>query len=165
MPTERARVGLVVERRKLDNPWVDYAWAPLQVFPEAPATAAWTEIGRTQSAVRYYAGAVEMTLHSTETGNYSENLELEQPRLWVALAVDSGEPPIEIVAVTGDPAEGEALTETGTYVVDTVPMPPEIAAWMARFVAEHHVERPFLKRRRDRAEPDVIHRGRPREDE
>lgn len=164
MAAETRLVGLVVERRKLDNPWVEYAWAPVLVFAEPPATPAWTPISRTATVTRYYAGAAELTLHSTETANYRDNLAVAEPLLWAALNAERGEPPIDVVVVTADPAEGEALTETGTYVVETMPMPPEIAAWVARFVTEHHVERPFFKRQRDRASPE-IKRGRPPENE
>jgi hypothetical protein len=40
-----------------------------------------------------------------------------------------------------------------------VPMPPEIAEVVVRFIAEHHVERPFLKRQRRPAEPTLAGRG------
>ena len=35
-------------------------------------------------------------------------------------------------------------------MIGTVPMPPEIAAWIAAFVDQFHVERVFHKRKRDR---------------
>ena len=56
--------------------------------------------------------------------------------------------------VTADPTEGEAMFESGTDVIGTVPMPPEIAAWIAAFVDEFHVEQVFHKRKRDRANVD-----------
>ena len=39
-------------------------------------------------------------------------------------------------------------------MIGTVPMPPEIAAWIAAFVDEFHVERAFHKRKRDRKSSD-----------
>ena len=33
------------------------------------------------------------------------------------------EPPYQVLAVTANPAEGEGLTEPGTDLVETVPMP------------------------------------------
>ena len=62
-------------------------------------------------------------------------------------------------------AEGEAFTEAGTDLVEAVPMPSAIAATVAAFVAEHHVERTFHKRARDRADPEALgRRRRPGED-
>ena len=50
------------------------------------------------------------------------------------------------------PSEGEALTDAGNDLVATVPMPVSIIEAIDGFIAEHHVERPFQKRQRDRAE-------------
>jgi len=63
--------------------------------------------------------------------------------------------------VTADPAEGEALTETGSDLVETVPMPAAVRNTIAAFVAEHHVERSFHKRKRDRADPEALARRGP----
>ena len=46
------------------------------------------------------------------------------------------------------------MFESGCEVIGTVPMPPEIAAWVAAFVDQFHVERIFHKRKRDRAGGD-----------
>ncbi len=35
-PTETMSAGVVLERRKIDNPWQDYAWQPVAVIPGAP---------------------------------------------------------------------------------------------------------------------------------
>jgi hypothetical protein len=54
-----------------------------------------------------------------------------------------------LVAVTADPAEGEGLTDAGNNLVEQVPMPSDIAEMVGQFVAQHHIDRPFVKRRRD----------------
>jgi hypothetical protein len=46
------------------------------------------------------------------------------------------------------------MFESGCDVIGTVPMPPEIASWIAAFVDQFHVERVFHKRKRDRAGGD-----------
>jgi len=58
-----------------------------------------------------------------------------------------------LLVVTADPAEGEAFTDAGSNLVEAVPMPPEIADIVDRFITTHHVERPFVKRQRDRQAP------------
>jgi hypothetical protein len=57
--------------------------------------------------------------------------------------------------VTADPAEGEALTDAGNDLVATVPMPAAIIATIDTFNTEHHVERSFNKRKRDRGVPQL----------
>jgi hypothetical protein len=81
--------------------------------------------------------------------------------LWVALRPTGVEPPFEIVAVTADPAEGESFTQVGDDLVEAIPMPPAVHAIVEAFVAEHHVERPFVKRKRDRADPQALARRAP----
>jgi hypothetical protein len=80
------------------------------------------------------------------------------PALWVVLrptAANSSSPAFDILTVTADPSEGEALTDAGNNLVATVPMPAAIIETIDSFIAEHHVERPFNKRQRDRGEPQT----------
>jgi hypothetical protein len=81
--------------------------------------------------------------------------------LWVALRPTGVEPPYDLIAVTADPAEGEGFTQNGDHLVDAVPMPETVRARVEAFVAEHHVETPFVKRKRDRADPEALARRGP----
>ena len=161
MARETIEIGVVVERRRLSKPWADHAWAAAAVLPGAPGVAPWTVLDETPEATRFYLGAHQLEFFSSDTGGYRDNLRSGRPSLWVALAPADAEPGIALQAVTADPAEGEAFTETGAYLVEAVIMPPEIQARLAAFVAEHHVERPFFKRKRDRANPEAlaVHQG------
>jgi hypothetical protein len=148
MIEERHMLGLAVERRLLDGPWGGYIWRPAALFTAPPDVAPWTPLGVFGLATRYYAGAVELQLFSTYTANYADNLVTGAPMLWVVMHADGPEPPVEIVAVTADPAEGEAHTEAGNNIVETIAMPAELVALLAEFTETHHVERPMMKRKR-----------------
>jgi len=154
-------VGVVVERRKAQSPWIDFTWKPVTVLAGLPDAAPWTPLSQDCDGTTFYAGAAEIELYRTETANYRDNLGSGAPMLWVALRPTGVEPPYEIFAVTADPAEGEAWTETGSDLVDVVPMPEPVRAAIDAFVAEHHVERPFYKRERDRADPEALARRGP----
>jgi len=154
----RIPVGVVVERRKASNPWIDFVWRPLSVLHGEPAAAPWTKLSEDPEVTTFYAGSAEVELHRTETGNYRDNLATGAPGLWVVLRPTGVEPPYEIVRVTADPSEGEAFTWTGDDVVEQVPMPQPISDLLQAFVAEHHVERAFYKRKRDRADPEALGR-------
>lgn len=156
MVEEHITAGLVVAFRPPLGTWSEPSWAPLQVLPAAPATPPWTCLSKTAERETWFAGSVEIALYSTETANYRDNLASGRASLWVAMRPTGGTPPLEIAAVTADPAEGEALTETGTNIVEMVEMPQPIAAAVAAFVAAHHVERVFEKRRRDKRQPDML---------
>ncbi len=147
-------VGVLVERHKATSPWLDFVWRPVSVLEGAPSAAPWTVLGQDGGVTTFYAGPGVVELHRTETANYLSNLRSGAPVLWVVLRPTETEPPYDVLAVTADPAEGEAMTEAGNDLVETVPMPAAIAEVLEVFLAEHHVERPFFKRKRDRGEPD-----------
>ena len=153
--TEASReVGVVLRHRLIDNPWIDHIWSAAMVLESVPATAPWTVISIESDATLYYAGAASIELFSSDTANYRDNLADGSPQVWVALRNQNGGPELELTKVTADPTEGEAMFESGADVIGTVPMPAEIAAWIAAFVVEFHVEQPFEKRKRDRANVD-----------
>ncbi len=148
-------VGVLVEQKKAASPWLDYLWRPVAVLPGTPGAEPWTPLESTGEQTTFFAGTATIALYRTETGNYIDNLDARMPLLWVVLRATGGEPPYEVLAVTADPAEGEAFTEAGNDLVETVPMPGEITAAVEAFVTEHHVERPFLKRQRDGRSSDT----------
>ena len=142
-------VGVVAERRKAESMWADFLWRPVSVFAGIASAAPWTPLEAEAETTLFFAGEAVIELHRTETTNYRDNLASGAPALWVALRPVASEPPYEILAVTADPAEGEAFTDAGSNLVEAVAMPPEIVEAVAQFIGEHHVERPFVKRRRD----------------
>jgi hypothetical protein len=149
--TEAYRVGVVVERRVAVSRWADHLWLPVGVLASPPDLPAWTPLGEHDGAERFFAGGFDLELHRTDTATYRDNLASGAPHVWIACRACVGEPPIEVVGVTADPAEGESYTEAGDDIVEQVAMPPELVEVLARFVAVHHVERQFVKRRRDGA--------------
>lgn len=151
MATETHNVAVVVERRRPVSPWLDVIWLPIAVLPGVPDVPDWTSLGGADTGERFLAGAFAMELHRTETASYRDNLASGDPRIWVAARLTDADPPLAIVGVTPDPAEGESYTDAGDDIVESVPMPPPIAELLARFIAEHHVEREFIKRKRKRA--------------
>jgi hypothetical protein len=161
-PLATIPVGVLVERSKSASQWADYYWRPVGVLDGVPETPPWTKLSDDGDRATFYAGAADVELFRTETTYYRSNLHLETPLLWIILAPVEGDPPYELAAVTADPAEGEAMTEAGANLVDSVPMPMSMQEAIAAFVAEHHVEQVFVKRKRDRANPETMaHRGSP----
>jgi hypothetical protein len=153
----RIRVGVVVERRKAESTWVDFLYRPVSVLECVPAVPPWTLIGAEADLTTYYAGDAVIELHRTETANYRDNLASGAPLLWVILRAGSGEVGLDLLFVTADPAEGEALTGAGNDLVESVPMPVSIRQIVANFIAEHHVEQAFFKRERSKSPPPGRH--------
>lgn len=162
LPLQRIGVGVVVERRKAKSVWVDHVWVPVAALAGEPEVEPWTVLGSDGETVRYYAGSADLDLFRTETANYRDNLASGNPSLWVVLQPTDADPPYRLRAVTADPSEGESYTEAGNDLVEMVPMPEPVRDILAAFVAEHHVEREFFKRKRDRADPNAMGRRGPR---
>jgi hypothetical protein len=155
-PLATISVGVVVERSKAASQWLDYHWRPSAVLTGIPDTPVWTKLSDDGDRATFYAGAADIELHRSETANYRTNLATGEPLLWVVLRKTESEPPYSVFAVLADPAEGEAMTEAGDDLVETVPMPEAVQDAVAAFVAEHHVERQFVKRKRDRANREAL---------
>ena len=149
----RIPVGVVVERHKAESPWLDFLYRPVAVLTGVPVTAPWTVISFDGNVTTFYAGQTVIELHRTETANYRDNLASGAPRLWVILRPGSGEVGLDLLFVTADPAEGEALTGAGNDLVESVPMPDYIRQILEDFIAEHHVEQAFVKRERSTSRP------------
>ena len=162
---DQRTIGVVIARRPLRGPWADHAWLPVAVLPAAPDLPVGTSLGRNGDDDTFYAGETELFLYAQATGHYRDNLATERPSVWVALRLQ-GEG-AELASATLDPYEGEALAESIGDVLEAVPMPSDIQAWLSAFVETFHVERPFFKRQRDRADPEALGRRAPldREDD
>lgn len=163
-PLATIPVGVVVERSKAASQWLDYLWRPVAVLTGIPDAPAWTKLSEDGERAKFFVGVIDIELHRTETTNYRNNLASGEPLLWVVLRPTGAEPPYSLFAVTADSAEGEAMTEAGDDLVESVPMPETIQEVLAQFIAEHHVERTFSKRKRDRANPEALARRRDGED-
>ena len=164
-PQQTIAVGIVVVRSKSASQWSDFLWRPLSVLTGTPETPPWTKLSDDGERATFFAGTASIELHRTETANYRGNLMNDEPLLWVVLRPSEAKMPYDLWTVTADPAEGEAMTEAGNDLVETVPMPKAIQEAVADFVAEHHVEQAFSKRKRDRADLEALGRRVPTSDD
>jgi hypothetical protein len=155
----RIPVGIIVERRKSQSEWLDYVWQPVAALAGLPLAEPWTVLQRNEDTISFFAGIAEIELYPTEAAYYRDNIVNGEPLLWVAMRASDGVRPFELFKVTADPREGEAMTEAGNDLVETVPMPEPIAAELARFVTRYYVARPFVKRKRNRSDPEALSRG------
>jgi hypothetical protein len=161
LPLSKITVGVVVERRKATSPWIDHVWRPVGVLPDESPLPPWSVMREDGEATLIYAGSTEIELYRTETERYRDNLASGAPGVWVVLSPSDGAQPYTVAMVTVDGAEGEAYTEAADNLVEQVPMPEALQDALARFVAEHHVEREFVKRKRRRADTEALARRGP----
>lgn len=158
LPFARIPVGIVVERRKSDSPWVDFVWRCVAALPDEPETKPWTVLREQEGTTLFYAGSATVDLYLSETARYRDNLTSGSPSIWTVLSPAEGAWPYSVAAATADPAEGEAFTGAGANLVEAVPMPVMLREAIESFIAEHHVEREFFKRQRRQADPEALAR-------
>ena len=122
-------VGIVVERRKAQSPWIDFTWKPAAcIGGPAGRRAVDRPVPRRRRAQPSMPAPPRSSSIAPRPANYRDNLGSGAPMLWVALRPTGVEPPYDVFAVTADPAEGEAWTEAGSDLVDVVPMPETVRA-------------------------------------
>ncbi|NNG05387.1 MAG: DUF3305 domain-containing protein [Inquilinus sp.] len=139
-------VGVVVERRRIENPWQPWRWRPVAVLPGAGEAMVGTELERGDDFTRSIAARLTLTLHRKETEGYRVGLSAPVPLVFVVLRPDGdGWQPF---LATVSPYEAQQYTVGGDEVVETVPMPDAVIAWVRDFVEHHHVDEPFVKRKR-----------------
>lgn len=159
--TETLEMGVVVERRESDNRWIDHEWLPVAVVPRAPAldpSGPWRKLTEGDGWVQYHAGTLAMEVHRSDVEAYLENLASPEPAVYVVLRkIEEADTEHEVkpFAVTVSPYEAQDYTDSGEEIVERVPMPEGVAAWLEAFVAAHPAPAQFRKRRlrrRDSAE-------------
>lgn len=153
------RMGIVIEWRAVDHPWQDHEWVPVAVLPGAAETNEWRELARGDGWIRYFAGTLPLELHRRETEAYKVNLANVRPEIYVVLS-ESDDPDaeheVEPFLVTASPFDSQDYQDAGDELLEGVPIPEDVRAWIEDFVERHHVDEPFHKRKRKRYDPDKV---------
>lgn len=150
------RVGAVVRRSPGVTRWVKEIWKPVAVIPGAP-DAFWKELVREGDVVDYHAGTVTMELFRADVEGYLVSLNMAVPSIWIIMDRDvTSQSPSGWVVSTITASAHEALDalDSGESIVEAVPIPESMAAWIKEFIDMHYIEEPFKKRRRDEVRVD-----------
>ncbi len=148
--SERLRVGVILERRHIAHPWQDCAWHAAAVVPGLSDIAAPRLVQQGDGWARYHLATLDIELFSGETEGYRYNLSQTLPVvyvLWRHAGEDAVRQP-EVFHVTVCPYEAQDYLDGGDVIVEGVALPDLVAHWMRSFIARHHVDAPFEKRRR-----------------
>ncbi|MBD3656941.1 MULTISPECIES: DUF3305 domain-containing protein [Marinobacter] len=155
------QVGAVVRRSPGVTRWAKEVWKPVAVIPGAPE-AFWKELVREGEVVDYHAGTVPMELFRADVEGYLVSLNMAVPSVWVVMDKDqTGQSPSGWVvsAVTASAHEALDSLDSGESIVEPVPIPESLAAWIKEFIDMHYIEEPFKKRRRNEVAVDTVEDG------
>lgn len=151
-------IGVVLRKTPGVTRWAAWHWTASAVLPGAPP-AEWRVMRQEEGAVEYHAATVTLELHGAETEAYLQGISAEVPSVFVVMREGTGADPLEVVLVTASPYEAQDYTDSGEEIVEKVPMPHGLVAWVRDFVEEYHEDEVFVKRRRDRKRIDLTQDG------
>ena len=145
-------MGVVIRKAPGVTRWAAWTWRAVAVLPGAP-DASWQVLRREGDVVEYHAATVPLELHHTQTEAYLQGLSAKVPSIYVVMrdgdVSHRGGSHLEIVLATASPFEAQDYADTGEEIVEKLPMPGGLIAWVRDFVEAHHEHEDFKKRRRD----------------
>jgi Protein of unknown function (DUF3305) len=139
---QSVRVAVVMERRALANRWQSETWQPVAVVPDEPDGAAARLILEDSGRRQWLHPGFEIVLHRDEAEGYYLNLTASPPFMFVMWRMEDDRAVPKLV--TPSYHEAARLMDGGAQV-DGVPLPAEIAAWLAEYVDANY--RPEPKKR------------------
>ncbi|MCK2087694.1 DUF3305 domain-containing protein [Thauera aromatica] len=140
-------IAVVMERRRLDNLWVDEAWEAVGVVPAfEEADPAPRQIVAETERAQWRVGGFALELFRDEAENYFSNLSAPVPKVFVMWRRE-GELALP-AAVSVSYGEAARWLDAGEQV-DGVPMSREVADWVGEFVNTHYRPEPRRKVRRN----------------
>lgn len=151
-------LGIVIRRMPGVTRWAKHVWKAVAVLPGAPQ-AVWKEMRQDGDAVEYHAATLTLELFRTDTEAYLQGLSSKSPAIYVVMRQSETEHPLDVTLVTASPYEAQDYADTGEELVEKVPMPEGLVAWIRDFVALHHEDEVFIKRRRNKARVDQVQNG------
>ncbi|MEM8794395.1 MAG: DUF3305 domain-containing protein [Pseudomonadota bacterium] len=147
-------VGVIIERRQSKHPWGSDIWKSVEILPGAGPVDEWITISEGEDYARFHAETVALVLHRKETEALKLNITSGDPHIYVVLRENEedadGKRPYLVHLVTASSYDAQDYLDTSEEVIDRLPMPQSLFEWIRAFVAEHHVEETFKKRKRDK---------------
>lgn len=151
-------LGIVIRRVPGVTRWAKHVWQAVAVLPGAGA-ADWKELRRDGEAVEFHAATVPLELFRTDTEAYLHGISTNPPAIYVVMRPGDADRPLEVLLATASPYEAQDYADTGEELVEKVPMPEGLVAWIRDYVEEHHEDEVFIKRRRDKKRIDLKEDG------
>jgi hypothetical protein len=154
MPALRFPVAVVVERIPLANRWASEKWQIGAVERDDSPLRVAVRLSDDATGTRWRFTGFGIELHASESEGYFLNITAPEPKIFVmwrmldadTIAADGLAARPELVTVSFNEA---ARLMDGGEMVDAVPLPPDVLAWMQPFVAANYKPEPKRKVRRN----------------
>lgn len=153
-------LGVVIRRSPGVTRWSKWTWKAVAVLPGA-GVADWSVIREDGDVSDFHAATLPLELFRAETEAYLNGLSAKVPAIYIIMRRVSADhaAPLDVVLVTASPYEAQDYADSGEEIVEKVPMPDGLIAWIQTFVDANHEEEVFVKRRRDKKRTDLVEDG------
>lgn len=154
-------LGIVIRRQPGVTRWAKHVWRAVAVLPGA-GPADWTELRQDGDVVEFHAATVPLELHRADAEAYMVSLSMEPPTVFVILRRDDDpQSPHDyaVYAATASAYEAQDYQDSGEEIVEPVPMPEGLVAWVKSFTDVHFEEEEFKKRKRRKHFEDLKEDG------
>lgn len=156
---EAIPLGVVVRRTPGVTRWAKWAWRVCDVLAGA-GPADWKPIRNDADVTDFHAATRPLNLFVSDAEAYAHELQSRVPSVYIVLRPsDDGPAPWTVALVTVSPYEAQDYCDSAEELVEKVPMPDGMHAWISDFVQRHLQEEPFVKRKRRNACIDRIDDG------
>ncbi len=147
-------VGVILRKTPTKSTWLKWLWQPIGLLPGSESQE-WKLLREDSGVFEYHAGSKILELHRAEVEAYKVALSMTPASAFVIMERDEVAPPdyeYKVHSVTASAYEAQDYCDSDEYLVEPVPMPPSLQAWVEKFVEDHFAEKPFIKRKRDKVE-------------
>lgn len=140
-------VAVWLERRRLPSPWEGWSFGVRDVVPDDADAAPSLKDPDVGQVSCWRQGGLSVSLHRDEAEGYYLNLSSGAPVWFVMWRVEEDDPSRAFAqTVTLSYHEAGRLLDAQEHV-DTVPLPPEVQAWLAEYTQLHYRPEPKQRRR------------------
>jgi hypothetical protein len=154
MPALRFPVAVVIEKVSLANRWTSEKWQVGAVERDDSPLPVAVKLSEDASATCWRFTGLFIELHASESEGYFLNITAPEPKIFVMwrmleperVGSDGLSAKPELVTVSYNEA---ARLMDGGEVVDSLPLLPEVLAWMQPFVEANYKPEPKRKVRRN----------------
>ena len=140
--------------------WAKHAWRASGILPGA-GPADWKVLRTEGDVTEFHAATKDLTLYVSDAEAYAHELQAREPSVYVVLRPNPSSTalPWTVALVTASPYEAQDYCDSAEELVEKIPMPAGLHAWIAEFVSTHHEEEAFVKRRRKNSRVDQVEDG------
>jgi len=135
-------VAIIMQRRALQSRWQSETWEPFGLVLNHATPGEPSLLVEEGGIAQWLHPGFELELFRDEVEGYYLNVSSNEPRVFVMWRMEDEVAVPQFVTVSYNEA-GRLMD--GGELVDTVPMAPEVMAWVGGYVEEHY--RPEPKRR------------------